>query len=54
MLKDAFSKQDDKTLIMKADKKVPYGVIIDVMDAAKGAGLRRIVAPTVLEPEKRS
>lgn len=54
VLKDAFSKQDDKTLIMKADKKVPYGVIIDVMDAAKGAGLRRIVAPTVLEPEKRS
>ncbi len=52
-LKKAFSKQDDKTLVMRADKNVPYGVIIDVMDAAKGAGLKRIVAPTIFEPEKR-
>jgi len=51
-LKNAFSKQDDKTLVLKADKNVPYGVVIDVMDAAKGAGLRKIVAPTILEPEK--
>jgi biopolymer transport protein ExbD len=54
VLKNAFSKQDDKTLVMRADKNVPYGVIIDVMDAAKGAGLKRIVAPTIFEPEKRS
>lgn len=53
VLKNAFSKQDDKTLIMRADKNVSYGVIIEVMDAAKGAGLKRIVAPTVLEPEKK-
>lgn len=52
VLKNAFSKQDDKTLVMRADKNVSYGVIIDVMDAAKGAGLRRIVAPTIFEPEK--
>lgn len=54
ILKKAFSKQDDKTLVLKADKNVPYGVIIDIMDAAKGAGLRKIVAPTILEPEKHS
>lgn len=54
ILKNAFSKQDDKTLVMRADKNVPYGVIIDVMDAAKGAGLKRIVAPTIFDPEKRS
>ena len=53
VLKNAFSKQDDKTLVMRADKNVPYGVIIDVMDAAKGAGLKRIVAPTIFEPEKQ-
>ncbi len=53
VLKKAFSAQDDKTLVMRADKNVPYGVIIDVMDVAKGAGLRRIVAPTIFEPEKR-
>ena len=54
VLKNAFSKQDDKTLIMRADKNVSYGVIIEVMDAAKGAGLKRILAPTIFEPEKRS
>lgn len=53
VLKDAFSRQDDKTLVLRADKNVPYGVVVDVMDAAKGAGLRRIVAPTILEPEKQ-
>ena len=52
VLKNAFSKQEDKTLVLKADKRVTYGVIIDIMDAAKGAGLKRIVAPTLLEPEK--
>jgi len=54
VLKNAFAKQDDKTLIMRADKNVSYGVIIEVMDAAKGAGLKRILAPTIFEPEKRS
>lgn len=53
VLKDAFSRQDDKTLVLRADKNVSYGVVVDVMDAAKGAGLRRIVAPTILEPEKQ-
>ena len=53
ILKNAFSKQDDKTLVLRADKNVPYGAVIDIMDAAKGAGLRRILAPTVLEPEKK-
>ncbi len=52
ILKNAFSKQDDKTLVLRADKNVSYGVVVDVMDAAKGAGLRRIVAPTIIEPEK--
>ena len=53
VMKDAFSRQDDKTLVLRADKNVPYGVVVDVMDAAKGAGLRRIVAPTILDPEKQ-
>ncbi|MDR4509333.1 MAG: biopolymer transporter ExbD [Candidatus Brocadiaceae bacterium] len=53
-LKRAFVDQDDKTLVLRADKNVPYGVVIDVMDAAKGAGLKRIVAPTVFDQEKQS
>jgi biopolymer transport protein ExbD len=54
VLKNAFTKQDDKTLVLRADKNVPYGEIVYVMDTAKGAGLKRIVAPTIFEPEKRS
>jgi biopolymer transport protein ExbD len=52
VLKSAFTKQDDKTLVLRADKNVPYGEIVYVMDSAKGAGLKRIVAPTILESEK--
>ncbi len=53
VLKNAFSGQSDKTLVMRADKNVSYGVIVYVMDAAKGAGLKKIIAPTVLESEER-
>ncbi len=52
VLKSAFTKQDDKTLVLRADKNVHYGEIVYVMDAAKGAGLKRIIAPTILESEK--
>ena len=54
VLKNTFTKQDDKTLVLRADKSVPYGEIVYVMDTAKGAGLKRIIAPTIFEPEKRS
>ncbi len=53
VLKNAFSKQDEKTLTMRADKHVPYGVIVEVMDAAKGAGLKKILAPTIFAPETK-
>ncbi|WP_347273144.1 biopolymer transporter ExbD [Candidatus Kuenenia sp.] len=54
VLKKAFSQQTEKTLVLRADKNVPYGLVVDVMDAAKGAGLKKIVAPTVVDPEKQS
>lgn len=54
VLKKAFSQQTEKTLVLRADKNVPYGLVIDVMDAAKGAGLKKIVAPTIVDPEKQS
>ena len=52
VLKNAFSKQDDKTLTMRADKHISNGLIVEVMDAAKGAGLKKIIAPTISTPEK--
>lgn len=43
----------DETLVLKADKLVPYGVVVDAMDDAKGAGYKKIIAPTILEKEER-
>ncbi len=51
-LKAALATVPDKVLVMRADKKVPYGVVVLVMDAAKGVGFRKIVATTVTEEEK--
>jgi biopolymer transport protein ExbD len=41
----------DDVLVLKADKFVPYGVVIDIMDAVKGAGFRKVIAPTIMEEE---
>jgi len=39
----------DEVLVLKADKMVPYGDVVDIMDDAKGAGFRKVVAPTIME-----
>ena len=39
----------ETTLVLKADKWIPYGVVVDIMDDAKGAGFKRVIAPTVME-----
>lgn len=49
VFQDIVEKLQDKTLVLKADKDVPYGKVIRIMDAAKGAGLKKIIAPTLLE-----
>jgi biopolymer transport protein ExbD len=41
----------DEVLVLKADKWVPYGVVVDIMDDAKGAGFKRVVAPTIMDEE---
>lgn len=38
----------DEVLVLKADKLVPYGDVVDVMDYAKGAGFKKVVAPTIM------
>lgn len=43
----------DHFLLFYVAAVLRYGIIVEVMDAAKGAGLKRIVAPTVLEPGKK-
>ncbi len=39
----------DEVLVLKADKMVPYGDVVDIMDDAKGAGFKKVVAPTIME-----
>ncbi len=51
VLRGLIPQMDEKTLVLKADKDVPYGTVIKVMDAAKGAGMHKIVAPTLLEKD---
>lgn len=41
----------DEVLVLKADKFVPYGIVVDIMDAVKGAGFRKVIAPTIMEEE---
>lgn len=41
----------DEVLVLKADKLVPYGVVIDIMDYAKG-WFKKVVAPTIMEGEE--
>ncbi|KHE92102.1 MAG: biopolymer transporter ExbD [Candidatus Scalindua rubra] len=38
----------DDVLVLKADKMVPYGDVVDIMDYAKGAGFKKVVAPTIM------
>jgi len=41
-LHDVYQKRSDKTLYVSAAGSLPYGAIVDVMDAAKGAGVERL------------
>ncbi len=41
----------DEVLVLKADKFVPYGVVIGIMDDAKGAGFKKIIAPTIMDED---
>ena len=41
-LRDVYQKRSDKTLYVSAAGSLPYGAVVDVMDAAKGAGVQRL------------
>ena len=41
-LKEVYKARTDKTIYVSAAGSLPYGAIIDVMDAAKGAGVNRV------------
>lgn len=43
----------EPTLVLRADRDVPYGVVVAVMDVARGAGLKRMTALTISEEDMR-
>ncbi len=51
ILRSRTEAQGDVVLVLRADRDVAYGVVVAVMDVARGAGLKRITALTVSEEE---
>jgi biopolymer transport protein TolR len=45
---------DEKNVYLKADKKVPYGVVVNVMSKIKKAGVKNLGMITLPENEKKS
>lgn len=52
-LLEAKETYSSKVLIIKADKKTYHGVVVDVMDAAKGVGIDELAIATEPEEEKK-
>ena len=45
---------DEKTVVLKADARVSYEAVIDVLDIIKSTGVQKLVVPTRAEqPENR-
>ncbi|MFQ5956536.1 MAG: ExbD/TolR family protein [Candidatus Brocadiales bacterium] len=53
VLRSKVAATGDAVLVLRADREVPYGVVVAVMDVARGAGLKRITALTISDEEMR-
>jgi len=51
ILRSRVTAVDDPVLVLRADREVAYGVVVAVMDVARGAGLKRITALTISEED---
>ncbi|MEW6358302.1 MAG: biopolymer transporter ExbD [Planctomycetota bacterium] len=52
LLRERLGEDKEQSLVIKADKNVPHGVVVEVLDMAKGVGYKRIVLPTTSEKVK--
>ncbi|MDP6086939.1 MAG: biopolymer transporter ExbD, partial [Nitrospinota bacterium] len=50
-LVDMYRRQPDFMLVIKADRQVPHGRVVEVLDIAKQAGVRRLAIAT--RPKKQ-
>ena len=46
LLKDAMEQSLDRTLIVNADKNVPHGFVVKVMDISRQSGVQKLVVAT--------
>ena len=50
-LRQAAKAKNEPTLILRADRQVSYGLIVELMDISRQAGLNKIVALTAPETQ---
>lgn len=50
-LSQAARRLEEPTLILRADRQVSYGLIVELLDISRQAGLRKIVAMTAPDTE---
>jgi len=48
-IREALSGMKDRALILKADKDVNYGLVVEVMDAVKNSGLKKLIIGTQIK-----
>ena len=48
-LKQYLPKLSDKSLVLKADKSIPHGTVVKVMDIARLAGFEKLIIATTVE-----
>lgn len=48
-LKKLLPSLEEKTLVLKADKSIPHGKVVKVMDLARLSGLEKIIIATTVE-----
>ena len=52
-IKEILPRVEEKTLIIKADKTVQHGVVVEVMDMAKLNGLEKLIIATKEKTESK-
>jgi biopolymer transport protein ExbD len=49
-IRELFAQRDDRTIVLEADRSLPYAKVVDLMDACRAAGVSRIGVLTRKSP----
>jgi len=52
-LKAAVPEMKDRALTLKADKEVPHGTVVELMDIARTSGVKKLIIAARIVPETR-